>query len=349
MQGSHSGRRSAVRSGLLTGLSTAAVSGSAALAGAILSRKFGHGVETDGFFAAYFVYVAVVLVASALRVVVLPEFARAQEAGKLGREVGSWALALAAAARAARGRRDRGAALGCRAADQQLAGAGERRLAAAVAHPGRGAAGLRRDLGERPRRARRLRDRRARLRRRRGRRARRDRRDGRPRRAGVRLGPGAERSARRRHPARAPCAPARRRAAGRCRRSPFATARRRRRAAVRDPGALHRLVPLRERARLGQADDALLRLPHLLAARGGHGDLGGARLVGAADARRADARALRAAHRLGVVALARRGRGRGRGARARRRAGGQARARLELRRHDRRRSSGASSPTSRSG
>ncbi len=95
MQGSHSGRRSAVRSGLLTGLSTAAVSGSAALAGAILSRKFGHGVETDGFFAAYFVYVAVVLVASALRVVVLPEFARAQEAGKLGREVGSWALALA--------------------------------------------------------------------------------------------------------------------------------------------------------------------------------------------------------------------------------------------------------------
>jgi hypothetical protein len=95
MQGSHRAPRSAVRSGLLTGLSTAAVSGSAAVAGAILARKFGHGVETDGFFAAYFVYVAVVLVASALRVVVLPEFARAQEAGRLGREVGSWALALA--------------------------------------------------------------------------------------------------------------------------------------------------------------------------------------------------------------------------------------------------------------
>src|SRR5579871_3453660 len=95
MQGSQTGGGSAVRSGLLTGLSTAAVSGAAALAGAILSRKFGHGVETDGFFAAYFVYVAVVLVASALRVVVLPEFARAQEAGRLGREVGSWAAALA--------------------------------------------------------------------------------------------------------------------------------------------------------------------------------------------------------------------------------------------------------------
>jgi hypothetical protein len=71
------------------------VSVSAALAGAILSRKFGHGVETDGFFAAYAVYVAVVLVASALRVVVLPEFARAQASGSVGREVGSWGLALA--------------------------------------------------------------------------------------------------------------------------------------------------------------------------------------------------------------------------------------------------------------
>ena len=37
MQGKRRGRRSAVGSGLLTGLSTAAVSGSAAVAGAILS------------------------------------------------------------------------------------------------------------------------------------------------------------------------------------------------------------------------------------------------------------------------------------------------------------------------
>ena len=37
-----------MRSGLLTGISTAVVSASAALAGAILSRKFGHGVKTDG-------------------------------------------------------------------------------------------------------------------------------------------------------------------------------------------------------------------------------------------------------------------------------------------------------------
>jgi hypothetical protein len=88
-------RRSAVGSGILTGISTAAVSGSAAVAGAILSRKFGHGVKTDGFFLAYAIYLALVLVANALRVVVLPGFARARGDGRLGAEVGTWAAALA--------------------------------------------------------------------------------------------------------------------------------------------------------------------------------------------------------------------------------------------------------------
>src|SRR5215216_6486375 len=95
MEPSPNGSRSALSSGVVTGLSTAAVSGSAAVAGALLAREFGHGVQTDGFFAAYAAYVALVLVASALRVVVLPQFARAHEAGQLGREVGSWSLALA--------------------------------------------------------------------------------------------------------------------------------------------------------------------------------------------------------------------------------------------------------------
>src|SRR5690348_5509599 len=94
MQGSPEARRSAVGSGILTGISTAAVSGSAAVAGAILSRKFGHGVKTDGFFAAYAVYVALVLVANALRVVVLPGFARARVDGRLAAEVTTWAAAL---------------------------------------------------------------------------------------------------------------------------------------------------------------------------------------------------------------------------------------------------------------
>lgn len=95
MQGSRSSGRSTVSSGILTGISTAAVSGSAAVAGIILSRKFGHGVKTDGFFAAYGVYLALVLVANALRVVVLPRFALARADGRLRGEVGTWTAALA--------------------------------------------------------------------------------------------------------------------------------------------------------------------------------------------------------------------------------------------------------------
>src|SRR6266536_521782 len=95
MQGNPSRGRGAVRSGLLTGISTAAVSGSAAVAGIILSRKFGHGVKTDGFFAAYGVHLALVLVANALRVVALPRFAVARAEGRLRGEVGTWLVALA--------------------------------------------------------------------------------------------------------------------------------------------------------------------------------------------------------------------------------------------------------------
>ena len=94
MQGNRRGRRSAIGSGLLTGLSTAAVSGSAAVAGAILSRKFGHGVKTDGFFAVYAVYLALVLVANVLRVIVLPRFVRARDDSRLPGEVGAWLASL---------------------------------------------------------------------------------------------------------------------------------------------------------------------------------------------------------------------------------------------------------------
>ncbi|HZQ82801.1 MAG TPA: hypothetical protein VFB25_12575 [Gaiellaceae bacterium] len=79
---------------MLTGISTAAVSGSAAILGVILSRKFGHGVKTDGFFAAYNVYLALVLVASGLRVIVLPRFALARTEERLPQEVGAWLAAL---------------------------------------------------------------------------------------------------------------------------------------------------------------------------------------------------------------------------------------------------------------
>src|SRR4051794_6724921 len=87
--------RSALSSGALTALSTAVMTGTAAIGGAILARKFGHGVKTDGFFAAYGLYLALVLVAQTLRVVVLPPLTRAREDGQLAEEVGAWALALA--------------------------------------------------------------------------------------------------------------------------------------------------------------------------------------------------------------------------------------------------------------
>ncbi len=90
MEGKRSARRSAVGSGLATGLSTVAVSGSAAAAGVILARKFDHGVKTDGFFAAYNAYVAIVLLTGVLRVVVLPRFVRARDDGRLPGEVGAW-------------------------------------------------------------------------------------------------------------------------------------------------------------------------------------------------------------------------------------------------------------------
>jgi hypothetical protein len=96
MEGNRSRGRGAVRSGLLTGISTAAVSGSAAVLGVILSRKFGHGVKTDGFFAAYGVYLALVLVAGSLRVIVLPRFVAARGDGRLRHEVGAWATGLTA-------------------------------------------------------------------------------------------------------------------------------------------------------------------------------------------------------------------------------------------------------------
>src|SRR5947207_11686296 len=95
MEDSDHPRGRTVRSGLLTGLSTGLVSLSAAGAGIVLSRKFGHGVKTDGFFAAYAVYLALVLVATALRVVVLPGFVRARRDSRLGAEVTTWLAALA--------------------------------------------------------------------------------------------------------------------------------------------------------------------------------------------------------------------------------------------------------------
>jgi hypothetical protein len=93
---SPSGRGSAVRSGALTALATVVVSAAAAAVGVVLAQHFGRNADTDGFLAAYGVYLALVIGAPAFRMVVVPDLARAAAAGRLGEETGGYLLALLA-------------------------------------------------------------------------------------------------------------------------------------------------------------------------------------------------------------------------------------------------------------
>lgn len=87
-------RRSTLSSGILTAVSLAVVTGLSAAVGVVIAREFGRGVETDGFFAAYGVFLVLVLAASAVRVAVLPSLARARAAGQFGAVFASYALAV---------------------------------------------------------------------------------------------------------------------------------------------------------------------------------------------------------------------------------------------------------------
>jgi len=80
---------------VLTGLSIVALNGSAAVAGILLAQKFGRGAETDGFMAAYGVYLVLVLGAQAFRNAVVPELTRAAAEGRLGAETRAYGAALA--------------------------------------------------------------------------------------------------------------------------------------------------------------------------------------------------------------------------------------------------------------
>lgn len=90
-------RRSALRSGLLTGVSTLAVSGSAAATVALLGHEFGRNDRTDGFLTAYGVYLVIAIAAQAFRTVVLPGLTRSAAAGRLGADARAYALSLLAA------------------------------------------------------------------------------------------------------------------------------------------------------------------------------------------------------------------------------------------------------------
>src|SRR5204863_1116512 len=98
LKGSPERGRSAVQSGILTGLSFLTVSGAAAVAGAFLAHKFGRNDRTDGFMAAYGVYLVLVLGAQAFRMVVVPDLTRAEAEGRLGAEFGAYACAFVALA-----------------------------------------------------------------------------------------------------------------------------------------------------------------------------------------------------------------------------------------------------------
>src|SRR6266536_1195420 len=91
-------RGSALRSGVATGASILTVSGAAAVAGAYLAHKFGRDARTDGFLAAYGVYLVIVLAAQAFRLVIVPDLTRAAEDERLPAEFVSYASALLAIA-----------------------------------------------------------------------------------------------------------------------------------------------------------------------------------------------------------------------------------------------------------
>lgn len=82
-------------SAALTATSLIVVSGFAALVGVLIAREFGRTDETDGFFAAYGVFVVVVTAAQAIRVAVLPSLARARDARQLAATAAGFAAALA--------------------------------------------------------------------------------------------------------------------------------------------------------------------------------------------------------------------------------------------------------------
>jgi len=81
-------------SAVLTAVSTLLVSGFAAVVGVLIAREFGRTDETDGFFAAYGVYIVITLAAQSIRIAVLPTLARAREERRLAGTVAGFATAL---------------------------------------------------------------------------------------------------------------------------------------------------------------------------------------------------------------------------------------------------------------
>ncbi len=78
----------------LTATSLLVVSGFAAVIGVVIAREFGRNAETDGFFAAYGVFVVIITASQAIRVSVLPYLSRARGERRLASTVAGFAIAL---------------------------------------------------------------------------------------------------------------------------------------------------------------------------------------------------------------------------------------------------------------
>jgi Na+-driven multidrug efflux pump len=81
-------------SAALTATSLLVVSGFAAVIGVLIAREFGRTDVTDGFFAAYGVFIVIVTASQAIRVSVLPPLAHAQQQRRLAATVAGFATAL---------------------------------------------------------------------------------------------------------------------------------------------------------------------------------------------------------------------------------------------------------------
>ena len=82
-------------SGAVTAGGLAVQQGLAAVVGLIIARELGLSAETDGFFAAYGVFLVLAIAANGARVVLLPPLARARLDGRLVGETIGFAVALA--------------------------------------------------------------------------------------------------------------------------------------------------------------------------------------------------------------------------------------------------------------
>ena len=81
-------------SGAVTALAIAVQSGLAAVVGVIIARELGRTAETDGFFAAYGVFIVLTLAATAVRVTLLPSLARARSQRRLASETAAYAVSV---------------------------------------------------------------------------------------------------------------------------------------------------------------------------------------------------------------------------------------------------------------